>query len=125
LDAQVKVVSFTQNELNSFKAKIDILHNNIKTQHGKVQQLKDNLEDAIGGQGTMKKEIKKVKSALSIVTSTFNIAKLLSEDIQMVGQGGDILELTQGELEHVGQDRNVVEVEYMKVDVILDMPKAF
>ncbi len=85
MDAQVKVVSFTQNELNSFKAKIDILHNNIKTQHGKVQQLKDNLEDAIGGQGTMKKEIKKVKSTLSIVTSTFNIAKLLSEDIQMVG----------------------------------------
>jgi len=43
------------------------------------------LENAIGGQGTMKKEIKKVEFALSIVTSTFNIAKLLSEDIQMVG----------------------------------------
>jgi hypothetical protein len=30
------------------------------------------------------------------------------------------LELTQGELEHVGQDRNVVEVEYMRVDAILE-----
>jgi hypothetical protein len=61
LDDQVKVVSFTQSELNSFKAKRDILHNNIKTQHGKVQQLKDNLKDVIGGQGTMKEEIKKVE----------------------------------------------------------------
>jgi len=77
------------------------------------------LEDAIGGQGIMKKEIKKVESALFIVTGTFNIAKLFGEDIQMVGQEGDILELTQGELEHVGQDRDVVEVEYMRVEVIL------
>ncbi len=30
------------------------------------------------------------------------------------------MELTQGELEHVGQDRNVVEVEYMRVDAILE-----
>jgi len=78
------------------------------------------LEDAIGGQGIMKKEIKKVEFALSIVTGTFNIAKLFGEDIQMVGQGGDILELTQGELEHVGQDRNVVKVEYMRVEAILE-----
>jgi hypothetical protein len=104
LDAQVKVVSYVQSEFNSFKAKRDILQNKIKTQHGKVQQLKDNLEDAIGGRGIMKKEIKKVECALSIVTCIFNITKLPSKDLQMVSQGSGILELTQGELEHVGQD---------------------
>jgi hypothetical protein len=104
LDAQVKVVSYVQSELNSFKAKRDILQNKIKTQQGKVQQLKDNLEDAIGGRGIMKEEIKKMECELSIVTCIFNIAKLLGKNLQMVGQGGGILELTQGELEHVGED---------------------
>lgn len=104
LDAQVKVISYVQNELNSFMAKRDIMQNKIKTQHGKVQQLKDNLEDAIDGLGIMKEEIKKVECALSIVTCIFNIARLPGKDLQMVGQGSGILELTQGELEHVGQD---------------------
>jgi hypothetical protein len=38
----------------------------------------------------------------------------------MVGQGGGILELTQGELKHVGQDQDVDEVEYMRVEAILE-----
>jgi hypothetical protein len=33
----------------------------------------------------MKKEIKKVESALSVVTCTFNIVELLDKDLQMVG----------------------------------------
>jgi hypothetical protein len=49
LDVEVKVVAFVQNKFNFLKAKRNILHNNIKAQHGKVQQLKDNLEDTIGG----------------------------------------------------------------------------
>ncbi len=52
----------------------------------------------------MKVEIQKVESALYVVTSTFNIVKLLGKDLQMVGQRGGILELTQGELKHARQD---------------------
>ncbi len=82
MDAQVKVVYFAQSEFNSLKAKRDILQNNIKAQHGKVQQLKENFEDAIGGQGTMKEEIKKVEFAFFVVISTFNTVKLLNKYLQ-------------------------------------------
>jgi hypothetical protein len=52
----------------------------------------------------MKMEIKKVECVLSIVISTLNITKFHGKYLQMMGQGGGILELTQGELEHGGQD---------------------
>jgi hypothetical protein len=120
LNPQIKVVASVQNEFDYLKAKRDILNYNIKAQHGKAQQLKDNLKDTIGGRGTMKMEIKKVECVLSIVISTLNITKFHGKYLQMMGQGGGILELTQGELEHVGQDQYVIEVEYMKVEATFE-----
>ncbi len=70
--------------------------------------MKDNLEDTTGGQGIMKEEIKKMECALFIITCIFNIAKLPGKNLQMVGQGSGILEFTQGELGHVGQDWDVL-----------------
>jgi hypothetical protein len=52
----------------------------------------------------MKMEIKKVECVLSIVISTLNIAKFHGKNLKMMDKGSSILELPQGDLEHVGQD---------------------
>lgn len=53
----------------------------------------------------MKEKIKKMESTFFVVIVTFNITKHPNKYLQiLVGQGGGILELTQGELEHAPQD---------------------